>query len=125
MVRPHGDARQIGQRMIAEQAMADVGMGADHRIFVFGQTAGLVEDGVGYGDLAQVMQEAADHDACDVGGGQAAVFRQQAGKLRNAPQVAARVGVARLDHRGHGKQAFQQKLYGVHFVLSEEFAASG
>ena len=82
MVRAHGIRGPVSERVTRQQTRADVGVGLDGGPLFTAQRRGLAQDGVRDADLAQVMQEQADHD-----------------------QVPVELGVQRADHVGEPHQA--------------------
>jgi hypothetical protein len=97
-------------------------LGADRRValdlleLLGGQAAGLLQDGLGHADLADVVQQPGHVDLLDVAVAQADLARQVAADERDALAVAAGVGVLGVDRAG---QAVQQAHHQAVHVLEQ------
>ena len=85
-----------------EDAFADDGMAADDFELGIGEGAGLLEDGVGDADFADVVEVGADADDVDFGGGEIHGAGDGDGVLADAGTVAGGVGVSGIEGLGHG-----------------------
>ncbi len=73
--------------------MAPLGMPADDRELVLRERARLLQDPVGDGELADVVEQAAGREAAKPARGQAELLADLHGQERDATRVLLRVGV--------------------------------
>ena len=86
---------------LAQQAHARLGMALDLGVLLVGERAGLAEDVAGDGELADVVQQAADREVAQRRGREAERLADLHGQQRDAARVAlgrAVVG-AEADHQ--------------------------
>lgn len=82
---------------IGQNLPADRGMGADHRHLVVGQAAGLEQDVVGNGDLADVVQRGGEIDVAAEPGGEAELLGDDPAVAGDPQRVLAGIVVAVFD----------------------------
>ena len=78
---------------LAEQVMAPLGMPADDRELVLRERARLLQDPVGDGELADVVEQAAGREAAEPARRKAELLADLHGQERDAARVLLRVGV--------------------------------